>query len=263
MTARRTIIHVHLDALTFERDYQRAIDPNRVRKLIDDFNPDGLGTLTVSLRPDGERIIIDGQHRATAARNVEHHDKVTCVQFEGLTIAEEASLFLLLNNSKLVAPIDKFRARVISGDKDANVINDVLRQHGWTVASGGVNGYFGAVAAIEKVYNGAGITPGPRDDLVHVVAYVTGYAWGHDAKGAHHLIVLGLGMVFARFGADVDTKKVADELAKETPSRVIGHAKTLQAAHQGTVANAVAEHVTGLHNKGRRTHRLPDWRWSR
>lgn len=264
MSTTPTTIKVHHSALVFDRDYQRAVDPNRVRKLIEEFAATGLGTLTVSMRPDGRRVIIDGQHRVSAVRTVGYEGKLPCNQYTGLTLADEAAMFLLLNNARPVQAIDKFRARVIAQDESAVTINDILNRTGWTVRQGGEAGYFGAVAAMQTVYDGAGITKGrARPDLVDVVIVVITQAWGHDTRGVHNVIVAGLGQFYGRYGGDVDHAKVISELSKTTPLALVGKAKALQDARSGTVSSAVAEVVTGLYNKGRRTKRLPDWRWSR
>lgn len=264
MSTAPTTIKVHHSALVFDRDYQRAIDPNRVRKLIEEFRSNGLGTLTVSMRDDGRRVVIDGQHRITAVRNVGYEGKLPCQQYTGLTLADEAAMFLLLNNSKPMQAIEKFRARVIAKDEKATAINVVLHTYGWTVKQGGDVGYFGAVAAIEKVYDGAGITKGEtRTDLLHAVVSVITAAWQRNSHGAHNVIVSGLGQFYARHGKDIDSAKVVSELSKMTPHQLVGKANALKDARGGTVSSALAEVVTGLHNKGRRTNRLPDWRWSR
>ncbi len=259
-----TSIRVHESALVFDRDYQRAIDPNRVRRLIEEFRSSGLGALTVSLRPDGRRVVVDGQHRVAAVRTVGYQGKLPCNQYTGLTLADEAAMFLLLNNTKQVAPIDKFRARVIANEPQALAISKVLQAHGWSAKAGGEDGHFAAVAAAEKVYTtGAGVLKrGEHPELLGVVLSTIVGAWGHSPKGAHNLIVSGLGQLYGRYLELVDPDKVVSELAKMTPHMLIGKANALKEARGGTVASALAEVVTGLHNKGRRTHRLPEWRWS-
>ncbi len=259
----QTSTRVHESALVFDRDYQRAIDPTRIRRIIEEFQSGGLGTVTISLRPDGRRVVVDGQHRVAAVRTVGYQGKLLCNQYTGLTLADEAAMFLLLNNTKQVAPIDKFRARVIANEPQALAISKVLQAHGWSVKAGGDDGYFAAVAAAEKVYAGAGVLKrGEHPELLGVVLSTIVGAWGHSPKGAHNLIVSGLGQLYGRYLEQVDTGKVVSELAKMTPHMLIGKANALKEARGGTVASALAEVVTGLHNKGRRTHRLPEWRWS-
>ncbi|HET7386827.1 MAG TPA: DUF6551 family protein [Nocardioidaceae bacterium] len=264
MIAAPTAVRVHHSALVFDREYQRAIDPNRVRRLIEEFQSSGLGSLTISLRTDGRRVVVDGQHRVAAVRTIGYEGKLPCNQYTGLSLADEARMFLLLNNTKQVQAIDKFRARVMAEDETATRINTILTAQGWTAKQGNDAGHFGAVAAAEKVYEGAGVAKGePRPDLLAAVINAITAAWGHDTRGVHNLIVGGLGQFFARYGDDIDRAKLVAELAKLTPHQLIGKANALKDARGGTAVSAVAEVVTGLHNKGRRTSRLPDWRWSR
>lgn len=264
MTTVPASTRVHHSALVFDRDYQRAIDPNRVRKLIENFQSTGLGTLTISLRPDGRRVVVDGQHRVAAVRTIGYDGRLPCSEYQGLSLADEAGMFLLLNNSKLVQPIDKFRARVIAEDWTAITIAGVLAAYGWEAKSGGQPGYFGAVGAAEKVFEGAGVLKrAAYPALLDAVVSTITQSWGRDYRGAHNLVVAGLGQFYARYGDDIDRTKVVAELSKLTPHALIGRANTLRDARGGTSASSGAEVVTGLHNKGRRTNRLPDWRWSR
>lgn len=261
MSTSPTPVRVHHSALVMDRDYQRAVDPNRVRKIIEEFAASGLGTLTVSMRPDGRRVIIDGQHRCAAVRTIGYDGKLPCIQYTGLTLADEAAMFLLLNNAKPVAALDKFRARVIAEDTTAVAIAGLLAEHGWKVSAGTGDGSFAAVTAVEKVYGGAGVSKGePRPDLVNIVIEVITASWGHDVRAAHNLLVGGLGQFYARYGNAVDHHKLINELSKLSPNGLIGKAKVLQDARGGTLSSALAEVVLGLHNKGRRTKRLPEWR---
>src|SRR5258708_7808516 len=50
--------------------YARPLREPRVKKLVAEFDPLGVGVLYLSMRDDGSYWIIDGQHRAEAARRV-------------------------------------------------------------------------------------------------------------------------------------------------------------------------------------------------
>lgn len=93
--------------------------------------------------------------------------------------------------------------------------------------------------------------------------WIINKAWGREAAGAHAAIVGGLGQLFARYGQDVDTKKLAAEMAKLRPVDLVTKAKHLKDAQGGTIPAAMAAVLVGIHNKNRRTNKLPDWRWTR
>lgn len=50
--------------------YGRRLDPNAVDKLLREWDERALGTLMLSLRPDGRYAIIDGQHRRAGAKRM-------------------------------------------------------------------------------------------------------------------------------------------------------------------------------------------------
>lgn len=257
-------VRIHISLLHVDPIVQRALDPHRAAVMAEKFNPSAVGALIVNQRDDGKYFIIDGQHRHAAAVIAKYDGKLNCIVHPGLPIAEEAALFLALNDSKLVQAIDKFRMRVLANEPDAVAINEIIEKYGWRTATSIANGSFAAVAAIEKVYNGAGVlSAGKYPVLVKYVMWTINNAWGRDAAGAHAAIVGGIGQLFARYGQRVDGKKLAAEMAQLRPVDLVAKAKQLKDAQGGTIPPAMAAVLVGIHNKGRRTNRLPDWRWTR
>lgn len=214
-------------------------------------------------RADGKYVVLDGQHRRAAALLVEFNGKVQCSVREGLTLQEEARLFLDLNNSKMVSPISKFQVRVIQGDPAAVAINRVLESMGWEVSSSNSDGRFRSVAAIERVYDGVGLADRGQIEWVEQVMLTITTAWGGDSKGPQSPIITGIGMMIARYGDAVDFDKLAAEMSKHTPGQLIGRARGLREAQGGTTAAAMAKVLVGLHNTRRRKNPLPDWVWVR
>lgn len=250
-------------ALTFDRVYQRAVDPNRVRKIAQSFTPSGLGTITVSKRPDGKLVIVDGQHRVTVVSSIGYEGRLNCQVYEGLSLAEEAQLFLLLNDYKTISPVDRFHAKVIAADPDSVEIRDILGRHGWTVTQTNSTGALASITEVERLYHGGVTKKGPRPDLVDLVIDVITIAWGHDCHGVHNAIIGGLGQLFARYDIKLDSQiKIVDELSKVRPGNLLAKARNLQDSRGGTVNSALAEVVVGMHNKKRRSGRLPEWRWN-
>jgi hypothetical protein len=256
---------IHVSLLNVDPIVQRATDPIRCAAMAKKFDLDATGVLTVNQRSDGKYFVVDGAHRRGAAIAAEYDGKLNCIVHDELPTHREAALFLSLNESKLVSAIDKFRIRVLARDEDATTINDIIEHYGWHVASGTSTGCFAAVAAIEKVQNGSGVLNGERkyDHLVGSSLQCITQAWGHNYAGAHAAIIGGLGQLFARFGGDIDHVKLTAEMAKVRPVEMVAKAKQIKDGQGGTISAAMAKVLVGLHNKGRRTNRLPDWRWTR
>lgn len=254
-----TVRNLRAGQLMVDRGVQRSLDTARAERIAADFDPAALGTFVVSHRDDGTYHIIDGQHRHAVVilKGGDEWD-LRCEVHEGLTRAQEARMFRLLNNSRAVSVLEKFLVRVQEGDPVAVGINNGLAELGWTVTASKVNGTFVAVSAIEKPYRRAG-NRGP-ELLTWVISVIT-QAWGHDANGVRNEIVTGLAMLWLRHAEAIDTVKLVNELATYGGGalNLVGRARSLRDFRGGTIGDAMAEHLVNLINKGRRVNRLPSW----
>jgi hypothetical protein len=267
LPARSIICTVHLNEVTVDPRVQRAegVDQRRVDEMAANFNPDALGLFILSRRPDGNLVCLDGMHRATAARQVGWALPVDARVFTGLTLAEEAALFLLYNRKKDPSVISRFHARVLAGDEIAAEVHGIARTHGWTIRGGAETGTLKAVAALEKVHrDGYGTLSEGRYPEVSswTLAAITA-AWGHDPVAVHETMLAGFGQLYGRFSTAIDTEKLVRELQDTQPRPLRGKAEALQDIQGGTKAAALAKILVGLHNHRRRTSLLPDWVWVR
>jgi hypothetical protein len=254
------------DKLGVDREVQRDYtDQNRVAKIVKDFHPEALGTLIISRREDGFLHIIDGAHRQESAVKAGYTDPLDCAVYEGLTKAEEAAMFRLYNNTRAVNVIDRFRVRVKEGDPAAVVLNGILQANGWKVSQSKGRGCFAAVAAFEEVYNRRvrAKEGGSAIGVCGAVIAVITEAWGLDSDGVRAELVKGIGLVYLRYGQEIDGKKLVRILQghKGNARGLSGRAKGLAAARGGLVADSVAEILVNELNKNKpeRT-RLPEYR---
>ena len=240
-------------------------DERRVNKIASNFNPRALGSITLSRRDDNTYVCLDGRHRWTAAQQVGYTGKLPAIVHEGLTLDEEAELFLLLNDFKAPSLVSKFLVRVVQGDEVAVKINNILSRHGWRVMNGASHGYLNAIGAVEAAYiNGAGsLNAGEHPEVLErVIATITA-AWGHETAGAHSTIIKGLAQLYGRFGDAVNIEKLAREMCMTTPARLVGNANTLKDVQGGTAPSAMAKVLVGMHNNTLRKAHLPEWVWTR
>ncbi|MBR9840238.1 MAG: ParB N-terminal domain-containing protein [Rhodobacteraceae bacterium] len=119
-------------ALTVDRRYQRRTSEqsrSRVRKIVAEFSWSKFGAIAVAEIHEGLFAVIDGQHRALAAVLV-GVESVPAVVAAG-DVASQARDFVGINAVRTsVAAIDKFRARVASGDKVAVEVEGMLTELG-------------------------------------------------------------------------------------------------------------------------------------
>lgn len=258
---------VPVDAITIDPTVQRkeGADQRRVNKIAANFNPDALGVMVLSERKDGSLVCLDGMHRLTAAKQAGYRAPLDAIVHTGLSIAQEASLFLLYNDKKDPSAISRFHARILAGDPVAVDMDRIIREHGWKVRQAGEPGNLSAIEKAESVYrNGSGTLPDGAhpEHLSNVLTIITA-AWEHDPKSVNLSILAGVSQLLGRFGKSVDFKKLIDEMSGTRPTVLIGKARSLADVQGGTVPAAVAKILVSMHNNRRRTNLLPEWVWVR
>lgn len=232
------------------------------KKATEGFDPNRLGVPIVSRRDDGTYVWLDGQNRGELMRRSGWGDqKVQCRVFTGLTLAQEAELFLGHNDNRQVKPLHKFLARVTAGDADAVAITKIVESYGWKIQESGASNGISAVRAVESVYL-SDRADNDRGGVLRVTLRVVTEAWGYRSEAVDGRILQGVGALFNRFGDLIDRAALVKKLAEYPAgaSGVIGNARGLQQYQGGTVIHCVAETVHTAYNARRRKNLLPDWR---
>lgn len=271
---------ISIDVMRVDRRVQRPLDSKRAAAMASAFSSTGFGFIAVSVRDEGV-YIVDGQHRVAALKLMGDEQlasvlqslgtgprhEVMCEVFTGLSLQDEAALFRVRNDFKQIKVHDRFRVRVIEGDSVAVYLNKTLEQKGWTVttAPSRTHGAYQAVSSLEWLYNGAGIrTSSVHPSAVENTLTIITTSWGHDVTGVRAEVVRGIGLFVVQYGNDgaIDYQKIISELSQLEggPAALIGKARNLNTFRGGGVSSAMAEILVTLHNKGRRTNVLPEWR---
>ena len=259
MSIQSTFAHIDPATLITDLRVQRPLDTRRVEELAKTYNPDRVGTIIVSERPDGSRVVIDGQTRLAAKRKVGANGPVHAQVYTGLTIEQEASMFLDYNNSKPVSALDKFLVRVTEGDPVANQISSILANHGWQVRKGGGHASIQAVGALERAYTrGAGVGPVVIDRIMGAITT----AWGHDFAGTNASLIGGLAELLLRYGDDVNQDKLIREMQATSPRTLLGRARGMKEARvfNESLAVIVGRILHTMHNTKMRSKSLPEWK---
>jgi hypothetical protein len=258
---------VKADSLTVDPRVQRQVDPRRVRHLAEKWDPKMVGVLTVSHRlpgsvkgPDGtvaleEFVVLDGQTRWEAAK-IAGVEVLRAEVFEGLSEADEASIFLQHNDRKAITPRDRFRLAVVALDVTALSIRDIAAKHGWyvqgmTPADAAGMRVFTAIGAAEKIYS--------LDDgkALRKTFDVIERAWGHKPGSVSGETLYGLGLLFAEHPTGIDGTGLVNKLQKLGLNAFISAIGDRRRTHPGmSIRTAAQEWTTELYNRGRRTHRV-------
>jgi hypothetical protein len=246
-----------------QRDH---LDLRKVERIKANFNPGALGILTVSRRNRVTNIVLDGMHRKQAvAELTDGMGKMLCHVFTGLTLAEEAQMFLDLNAGSQPNLLDKFKARLWAEDPVAVDINRILRGYGWDLGPTKRQGSIAAPGAIERIYRRSLLREEEPNALQMAVLTVT-RAWGTGEPGAVRGELLeGIAAMYSRYGDKLDVDTLIKVLGryKGGPVNVYADAQQLAALKKTSMSMAVAERVVDEYNKGRKSRSLTQWGWRR
>lgn len=254
---------VPVGRLNVDPEVQRPLNLAKVTDIKRSFNWDAVGVLTVSSRgADEYMVVLDGQTRLQVVKELTDNTGVLpCRVFRGLTKEQEALLFLALNNTTKVRPLDQFRVKVTAEDPVAVDINRMIRSYGWDVGSGKNTGYVNAVAALQWVYRKSE-EAGCEPNLVQMVALVTKRAWGLDPDGMTGPLIKGLGLLFLVHSSRIEVDRLVERLSRWRNGPVgLGNEASAHAKVQSMrVFNAVADLVSIEYSRGGgQRHQLGTW----
>jgi len=260
-----TVEEIPVGQLAVDRRVQRStLDTLRVERMIHKYNPDAVGVLHVSRRDTGEIVVLDGQHRREVLlRRFGAEQVATCHVFTGLTLAEEAEIFLDLNTTNKPTIIDKFNVRVTAEGPEAVAINEILKSYGWQVSRNRGNFHCGAVGVYEKMYT-LGVKSGHEPNTLQAAVMVVTRAWGGDPYGMQAVIIEGIGRVIHDYNSKVQLDHMVEKLREFRGGPATLHAEASQMAtvRRGKVSMAVAELVVETYNRNKKNDSkflLPRW----
>ena len=119
------LVMLHKDVLQIHPAYQRDANTSKVISIASQWSWISLGALVVGER-SGEFWVIDGQHRALAAKRRSDITTLPCVVFATKDTRQEAQGFLDLNTGrKPVSIFAKQKAMLAAGDETAAYVSDV------------------------------------------------------------------------------------------------------------------------------------------
>ena len=253
---------VNIRQLNIDPNVQRRLDKAWVNARIDKFDVDLLGYVVVNQRPDGKQYIVDGQHRTALMRAVGWGDQnVSAEFFNGLTIAEEAALFRARNDRKALRKFDNFRIALVQGEPTATAINKIVASFGLAISDQLTPGSIAAVASLEKVYGGCGISPERGPKALAESLYTIIHAWGNQTSAVSGQVIHAVGLVHLRYGNKIDKEALVHKLASYSggPSGLLGSGKNLREHHGKSLPHCIGRVIVDTYNKGRRGTKLESW----
>lgn len=243
-----------MSSLVVDHRYQRLVNPNKVRQIIETFQPGAIGALDVSARQNSMYAVIDGQHRLEVLREVCPNDLVNCVVHTNLSAADEAELFHISNMRRSnPGPADRFRARLFYQEPVAVAIAGIVQVAGLqldlSAKSSSTNPRtVGAVAAMERVYlMGGGTLLARCLDVLHRI-------WPDEHLALTGEVLQGMGVVLKTYGDALTLERITNALALVPVRKLLmeaaGHRALLGGAGHTNIARAIVKHYNhGLRNR--------------
>jgi hypothetical protein len=213
-----TYKRVPVESLYVDDRYQRPVDQRRISRMAKQFDERLVGTLEVSQRNGtGSYAVFDGQHRLEAAK-LAQVGAVPCLVHKGLSPTEEADLFVTLQRQrKNITPLERFHARVFTGDETALMIEEIAEACGFEIATYSralTHDTLRAIVAVERIYK--------RGNLAETLTLLR-ELWAGDDKSTDGALLEGLSALEDGYGHRL-TEEVKDRLREVAPAVILRRA---------------------------------------
>ena len=218
--------------LKVDHAYQRDITPGRVREIVENFDPDLLGTFMVSRRSNGTQFLLDGQTRQAALIDMNWGDqRVPCLVYSGLSKTDEARIFVGANVTRTKpGAVAIFKGRLAAGDEFTREVHETCMKHGYMQEIKHTNLKHGAIMSPAAVV--AIATRGGMDILDRTLA-VTSSAWPGQHVNAPMLKALAI--FLTQYGPALQMERLVTVLARTTPDVMVSRARALSSATRSTL----------------------------
>lgn len=131
----RAIGELLIDSV-YQRDISTGQSQTLIRRIAMYWDWGLCQPLAVSRRPDGKLLIVDGQHRASAAKLRSDIPHLPCVITSYASAGDEAAAFVALNQMRRpLSALDLFKAALAAGDNEAVAVSAAITDAGLTLAS--------------------------------------------------------------------------------------------------------------------------------
>lgn len=231
--------------------YQRAVDVNRVKRIVARFNPNLVNPIKVSLR-DGKYYVFDGQHTLAALKmkNGNENLLVECKVYR-LTKEQEAELFAQQNGvSRAVETIAKLKALYAANDIEVVELVRLTKLAGFYIdfTKGKAANKITCVAKAFKIYKA--VSAGEYVEILNMIKET----WGGIPDSLNTEILGGMYQFFKRYKGDLKLNTFVKQLRKVEPVVIIREGKAMGNSWNGDVQFAIP--ILNHYNKGLRGNKL-------
>jgi len=238
--------------LTVSGVYQRALDNNRVRKIVAAFNSRLVNPIKVSHR-DNKYYVFDGQYTLAALklRNGNSDLLVDCKVFEGLSEADEAILFAEQNGiSRGVESIAKFKARYVARDIDVIGMIELTNKSGLYInfSKSKVPNKITAISKAYKIFKSVSAA-----DYIEILSILK-ESWEGSKESLTMEILGGIYLFHIKYKGKYNRELLINQLSKVSPLVIKREGK----AYSGGGDLRFATQIFNIYNKNLSKRRLKE-----
>jgi len=200
--------------LLVDRDVQRAYNASHASKLEAGWDNRFVGTLIISRRVNGELYIIDGQHRQVVALRKDPAAIMDCEVYEGLSVEEEALMFLHFNrNRKPPSAYDHYKIGLVARLPIEVRMSAETMQLGLEISPSKGNRQIAAVASCRRIVGWDVKETGLlRDTLMYLEL-----AFGAKPETWDAIMLQAVARFIHHFRARVDYDRLVEKLRTKHP----------------------------------------------
>jgi hypothetical protein len=242
--------------LKVDHRVQRGIEETQVRHLMTNWNAEFVSAIVVSRRTDGY-YVIDGLQRMTAITRLgQPNFKFTAITHNGLSLQDEAQLFLAHNQGrKAVSTYARYRVSVTAGDPVGMAVDEVVEALGLHVAATSSELGLGIAGALVRVVGKMASDIDEGKEILRRSLTLLWNTYGTTDWAWKAELVEGAALFFKRYpeaSEAVLEKKLAN---KVTAVQLLTTARA-RAANNNRVYAQVADVLVDIHDKGKQQGRL-------
>jgi hypothetical protein len=260
-----------VNELEIDENVQRSLmSLSKINRFKAKWNPAAVGRILVSRRKDRSLRVLDGMHRVEAFRQLSDNTGfIPCEVYTGLTLEEEAELFLDKNAGDKPTPLDRYRVSVVGKLPVAIQVDAPIHAYGWTVAkyssgSGGgsdSDGQLNCVVALQRLYK---LSEEREQDpnLLQEALRIIGRVWGTDRSAGQGFVITALGRMVLEYGARLNSDRLIEQLRdyKGGITRLNATARQMATSRNWKLPMSWADLAVETYNKGlAEKNRLPRW----
>lgn len=247
--------YVPVEKLLIDSRYQRNRIESWISILAHSWNEDKNNPFVVSLRSNGNFYVMDGQQRHGALQMMDNApEEVFAKIFEGLTLAQEADLFVsAAEDRRGLTTETRFKAALEAQHPWAMAVERAATAAGFRVGSKGAQNNISAIASAREIFRRRG------EPFLERVLRIVNQSWPNQ-NAARSGVLYGLEYFLVKF-PDADIRRLVVALSATSPTRIEatghGYSETLNSS----INPATGYAIYAIYNHGLRTNKLAAWSW--